>query len=227
MEVRLSLESRKNTTLDDPGADLLDQMQGFWDRSGRIVLGVVAALVIAGLGWYYVNANNERRENAASEKLAEASDLFWRGDYDRSRSLAKDVAKSYPGTPSGIDSYRISGDAAYWRDNWKDAIADYEAYLKARGNGLLADGIRRSLAYALESDGRLADAAAMYEKVVGVFDRETSGEMLYAAGRCLLAAGKPDEAKKRFQRVVDEFPDSSFQLQARMELGKLAPITVN
>jgi len=222
----LSLESRKNA-LDDPGADLLDRATSLWDRYGRIVLGVVVGLAVVGVSAYYVMAGSARKENAASERLAEASDLFWRADYDRSRTIAQEVVKQYGDTPSGIDALRIAGDDAYWRGNWKDAAADYEAYLKKRSSGLLANGVRRSLGYAQESLGQYAAAAANFDQLVGQIDRETSGEMLFAAGRCLVADKKPEEAKKRYQRIIDEFPDSSFQLQARIELGKLTPVYVN
>jgi tetratricopeptide (TPR) repeat protein len=223
----LSLESRKNTALDDPGADLLDQLTRFWDRYGRIVLGALVAVVVVGVAAYYITAGNRTRENSASEKLAEANDLFWRADYDRSRQLAQDAAKEFPGTSSAIDALRISGDDAYWRGNWKDAIADYNAYLAKRSSGVLADAVRRSLAYALESNNQYAEAAAAYDKLVGVFDRESSGELLFASARCLVAAGKPEEAKKRYQRIIDEFPDSSYQIKARIALGKLSPVTLN
>lgn len=222
----MSLESRKNA-LDDPGADLLDRATSLWDRYGRIVLGVVVGLAVVGVSAYYVMAGSARKENAASERLAEASDLFWRADYDRSRTIAQEVVKQYGDTPSGIDALRIAGDDAYWRGNWKDAAADYEAYLKKRSSGLLANGVRRSLGYAQESLGQYAAAAANFDQLVGQIDRETSGEMLFAAGRCLVADKKPEEAKKRYQRIIDEFPDSSFQAQARIELGKLAPVFAN
>jgi len=222
----LSLESRKNA-LDDPGADLLDRATSLWDRYGRIVLGVVVGLAVVGVSAYYVMAGSARKENAASERLAEASDLFWRADYDRSRTIAQEVVKQYGDTPSGIDALRIAGDDAYWRGNWKDAAADYEAYLKKRSSGLLANAVRRSLGYAQESLGQYAAAAANFDQLVGQIDRETSGEMLFAAGRCLVADKKPEEAKKRYQRIIDEFPDSSFQAQARIELGKLAPVFAN
>lgn len=227
LEVRLSLESRKNSALDDPGADLLDKASGLWNSYGRIILGVIVGVAVVGVAAYYITAGNRTRENGASEKLAEANDLFWRADYDRSRQLAMDVSKQFPGTPSGTDALRIAGDDAYWRGNWKDAIADYNAYLVKNSTGLIPDAVRRSLAYAQESNGQYVEAAAGYEKLVGVFDRESSGELLFAAARCLLAASKPDEAKKRYQRILDEFPDSSYQLQARIALGKLAPVTLN
>jgi TolA-binding protein len=222
----LSLESRKNA-LDDPGAELIDRATSLWDRYGRIVLGVVVGVAVVGVSIYYVTTGAARKENAASERLAEASDLFWRADYDRSRTIAQDIVKQYPDTPSGLDALRIAGDDAYWRGNWKDAVADYDAYLKKKGSGLLANTVRRSLAYAQESLGQYSTAAGNFDQLVGQIDRETSGEMLYAAGRCLVEAGKPDEAKKRFQRVLDEYPDTSYQVQARIELGRLSPVYVN
>ena len=222
----MSLESRKNV-LDDPGAELLDRATALWERYGRIVLGVVVGIAVVGVSAYYVISGAARKENAASEKLAEASDLFWRADYDRSRQIAMDLAKTYPDTPSGLDALRIAGDDAYWRGNWKDAVGDYDTYLKKKNSGLLATTVRRSLAYAQESLGEYDAAAANFDQLVGQIDRETSGEMLYAAGRCLTEDKKPDEAKKRYQRILDEFPDSSYQLQARIELGRLSPVYAN
>jgi tetratricopeptide (TPR) repeat protein len=222
----LSLESRKNT-LDDPGAELLDRASGLWERYGRIVLGVVVGLAVVGISAYYIATGAARKENSASERLTEASDLFWRADYDRSRQLAREINRQYPDTPSGLDALRISGDDAYWRGNWKEAVADYEAYLKKARKGILAAAVRRSLGYAQESLVQYAAAAANFDQVVGQLDRETSGEMLCAAGRCLVGAKQPEEAKKRFQRVLDEFPDTSYQVQARIELGKLSPVYAN
>lgn len=222
----MSLETRKNA-IEDPGAELLDRATGLWEQYGRVALYVVVGVLVLGIAGYYWKTGQDRRENSAAEKLAQANELFWRADYDRSRQIAQEVSKQYSGTPSGTDALRIAGDNAYWRGNWKEAIADYKAYLKSNNSGLIANTVKRSLAYSLDSDGQYAEAASLYTSLVGVFERESSGELLFAAGRCQLALKKPDEAKALFQRIVDEFPDSSFQLQARIELGKLSPALIN
>jgi TolA-binding protein len=221
----LSLETRKNA-IEDPGAELLDRATGIWEQYGRIVLYVVVGVLVLGIAGYYWKTGQDRRENSAAEKLAQANELFWRADYDRSRQIAQEISKQYSGTPSGTDALRIAGDNAYWRGNWKEAIADYKAYLKANNSGLIASTVKRSLAYSLESDGQYAEAATLYTSLVGVFERESSGELLFASARCQLALKKPDEAKALLQRIVDEFPDSSFQIQARIELGKLSPALI-
>ena len=222
----MSLETRKNA-IEDPGAELLDRATGLWEQYGRTTLYVVVGVLVLGIAGYYWKTGQDRRENSAAEKLAQANELFWRADYDRSRQIAQEVSKQFSGTPSGTDALRISGDNSYWRGNWKEAIADYKAYLKANNSGLIASTVKRSLAYALESDGQYAEAVPLYTSLVGVFERESSGEMLFAAARCQLALQKREEAKALLQRVVDEFPDSSFQLQARIELGRMAPALLN
>src|SRR5262249_34668066 len=137
--------------LDDPGADLLDRASALWERYGRIVLGVVVGLAVVGVSAYYMMNGAARKENAASERLSDASELFWRADYDRSRQIAKEVTRLYPDTPSGVDALRVSGDDAYWRENYRDAADDYSAYLKKSGKGLIASAVRRSLAYTQET----------------------------------------------------------------------------
>jgi outer membrane protein assembly factor BamD (BamD/ComL family) len=223
----LSLESRKGTALEDPGAQMLDRATALWSRYGRIVLGALAAVVVVAAVAYFTFRSNETQELAASEKLSQANALFWQGDYDRSKTLADEVAKQYGGTPSGIDALRISGDCAYWRGNWKDAVTQYKAYLGKSGSGLMGNVVRRSLAYSHESDGQQAEAAKLYDGLVGVFDRESSAEFLAASARCHEGLGNRPEAAKRLQRLVDEFGETSYASRARVKLAELNAAAAN
>ena len=223
----MSLESRKGTALQDPGAEMVDQVTGQWDRYGRIVLGVLAAVVAVAAVAYFTLRSNETQEVAASEKLAQANALFWQGDYDRSKTIADEVAKQYGGTPSGIDALRISGDDAYWRGNWKEAITQYKAYLGKSGSGLMGSVVRRSLAYAYESDQQQAEAAKLYDGLVGTFDRESSAEFLAASARCHEALGNKAEAAKRLERLTEEFGETSYASRARVKLAELNAAAAN
>lgn len=217
----MSLESRKGTTLEDPGAEMVDRMTTLWQRYARIILGALLAVVAVGAVAFFTLRSNETQEVAASEKFAQANSLFWQGDYDRSKTLADEVAKSYGGTPSGIDALRLSGDNAYWKGDWKTAATQYKAYLAKNGSGLISQVVRRSLAYSLESDGQQAEAAKLYDALVGVFDRESSAEFLAASARCLEATGNRAEAVKRLQRLVDEFGETSYASRARVKVAEL------
>jgi len=217
----LSLESRKSTALQDPGAEMLEQVTSLWDRYGRIALGVLGALVVIGVVAFYTVRQNAAQDNVASGKLLEADRLFLQGDLERAKTVAEDVSRTYGSTPSGNDAHRLAGDAAYWLRDWKDAISNYQAYLAKNGKGLLADCVRRSLAYTYDCNAQYADAARIYDGLVGAFDRESSGEMLAASARCFVALGNKPEAIKRLQRLIDEYGDTSYANPARERLAEL------
>ena len=219
------LESRKNAALEDPGAQVVDQLTGFWDRYGRILLGAIGAAVVIAVVAVFTIRSNEKQENDASKKLAEANLLFWQGDYDRSKTVAQEVSRTFPSTWSGSDAHRIAGDDMFWRGDFKGAITEYNAYLGKQGSGLLADGVRRSLAYSYESDKKYAEAAKLFDGLVGKFERESSAEFLAAAARCYQANHQNDQAAARLQRVLDEFSDTSYAARARVQLAILKPAT--
>jgi len=208
--------------LEDPGADLLDRAQGLWNRFGRIALIVVAVVAAGGALAFFTAQAKTRSEAQAGDKLADANTLFWQGDYKRSQEVAKTVSQQWPNTPSGLDARRLSGDDAYWTGDFKTAITEYKAYLAKSSSGLLADGVRRSLAYSLESAGQYADASKAYTELVGRFDRESSAEFLAAAARCERAAGHNAEAAKLLQRLLDEYGETSFANAARVDVAEIS-----
>jgi len=235
----LALATKKHTRLEDPGAELLDRLTGYWDRFGRLATSVVGAIVaVAVIGLLYLRAQSGTEEKAAG-KLAEADILFWQGYYPRSYDAAQQVIKLYPGTRSAIEAHRLAGDDAYWRGepgDFQKSVDEYRAYLKHHRSGLLADAARRSLAYALESnaavlgsqgrsaeaEGQLREAASTYEGLVGKFaDRESSAEFLFGTARCYRQLNQPQEAAKRLKRLVDEFGDTAISGRARIELAEV------
>lgn len=217
----MSLESKRGTQLADPGAEFIDRVTGLWERYSRIVLGVLIAAVVIGVIAFFTLRARAASEDAAAGKLAEANVLFWQGDYARSLQGARQVNEQYGSTASGVDALRLAGDNAYWSGDFKAAADWYKKYLDRQKSGLIADAVRRSYAYALESSGQPAEAVPVYESVVGRFDREASAEFLAAAARCRVAAGQPAEAEKLLQRLLDEFGETSYSPMARVHLAEL------
>lgn len=217
----MSLETRKGTAMVDPGAEMVDQLTSVWQRYGRIALGVLGAVVVVAGVAYYTIQQNKVQNNLASKKLAEADMLFWQGDYERAKTVAGEVSKSYGSTPSGVDAHRIAGDAAYWRGEFKPAETEYKAYLSRVSSGTVAQSVRRSLAYTLDSEKQYAEAIKLYDGLVGVFDRETSAEMLASAARCALENNDKAGALQRYQRIANEFGETSVAQHARVKMAEL------
>jgi TolA-binding protein len=217
----LTLE-QKAAHLEDPGAKLIDSLNSYWNRFGKavlIALGVVAVVAVAAV---LIQRSRAADEEQAAGKLAEANLYYWQGAYDRSLQGARQVSEQWPGAPSGVDALRLAGDSHFWMGDYKDAAAQYQGYLAKRKSGVLADGVRRSLAYTLESNQQFKEAAAAYEALVGRFDRESSAEFLYGAARCYQALNQPKEADLRLKRLVDEYGETSYAIRARIQRAELA-----
>ncbi len=218
----MALESQRKARLEDPGAELLDRMSGLWGQYGRQALGVLGVLAVAGAVLFMVVRSRRASEDLAAGQLAEATIYYFQGDMAKAGQTAKQVAEQYPGTVSGNDAHRVVGDAAFWTNDFKTATAEYRRYLAKQHSGLLADAVSRSLAYSLENDHQYAEAARIYESVVGKFDRESSGEFLAGAARCLRLAGDREGARKQLERLISEFGETSYARLARIEAAELA-----
>ena len=218
----MSLESQSRARLDDEGGELLDRLRDSWDRYGKIALGVIVAVAAIGAITFFTLRSQKDSENQAAGGLAEATLYFFQGDLGRAKERAKQVADQFPNTPSGADAHRLIGDAAFWSTDYKTAVAEYRRYLPKAPKGVLTDAATRSLAYALENDHQPAEAAKLFESLVGKFDRESSAEFLAAAARCKVAANDKDGAKKDLQRLIDEYGETSYAKNARITLAELS-----
>lgn len=217
----MSLESKQHSSFATDSDEAVAKLSAFWERYGRILLGVVAVIAVLTVGTFYYLRGRGEQESAAAGKLAEASLLYWQGDYTRSTDVAKQVSTQYASTASGVDAHRILGDNAFWSGDFKTAVTEYRAYLAKAPAGVLQDSGRRSLAYALESGGETPEAAKTYESLVGKIDRSSSGEFLYAAARCYLQMGQPAQALERLKRLEAEFGETSYAAMARLKIAEL------
>ena len=217
----MALHTQHSTRLEQPGAELMVPVANFWHRYGKIVLGVLAVLVVAGAVGFFSMRSRRQTEEAAAGKLAEASLFYWNGDHQRALTLARETAEQYGSSPSGKDAHRVAADAAYWAGDFKTAVAEYRRYLAAKPAGLLADAARRSLAYSLESDRQYLEAVKEYDALVGKLDRVSSAEFLVAAARSLQAVNQTPAAVQRLERVIAEFGETEYASQAHIALAEI------
>jgi tetratricopeptide (TPR) repeat protein len=217
----LTLE-RESARLEDPGAQLLDSISSHWERYGRMLLIGLGVIAVIAIGAFFTMRARAADEEQAAGKLAEANLYFWQGAYDRSLPVARQVAEQWPNSPSGIDARRLAGDDQFWLGKFKESVAEYRLYLAKQKSGLISDAVRRSFAYALESDLQFKEAAPVYVGLVGKFDRESSAEFLYAAARCYRQLNQPKEADQMLKRLLDEFGETSNANRARMLRAELA-----
>lgn len=226
----MAVQTRR-ARLEDPGAELLDQVTTAWDRYGRAVLIALGVVAVVVLGVVMMVRARSTAEDQASGKLMEADLLFWQGDYAHAVQSARQTYQQYGQTPSGVDAHRIAGDGQFWQANFTDAVTEYRTYLDKVKTGPQADAVRRSLAYALESEkdprtnqpvaAAQQEAMGLYLGLVGKFDRESSGEFLQAAARCARTLGRTPDAIQDLQRLDREYGETQAAMRGRMEQAEL------
>jgi tetratricopeptide (TPR) repeat protein len=142
---------------------------------------------------------------------------------DARRARAKDLfaatheryGSTTPGRIAGVYLGEIAareGDLARARELW-------EGFVAKEDRNALAATVRLNL---LSLDRQEKGAAAAEESLRRALDGESAvpaDVLLYELGVTLEAAGKPDDAREVFQRLVDEHPASSLVTEARARLG--------
>ncbi len=207
-------------SMDEFGMDGLDRLRHYWELNQKLILGMLGVVLAAAIiGFFTWRARIEASSSAAG-RLAEASVQFWQGNYQGSLGIAQQVAGQHGGTPAGVDAWRLIGDNQYWLGQFKDAAASYRKFLDRRKRGVLADAVRRSLAYALESDRQFDEAARIYLDLATRLDRESAADCLLGAARCLRAAGRAAEAANLYRRVASDFGETGSARMARIYLAE-------
>jgi len=207
-----------------------------------IVIGVVVVLVLGAIG--AVVYLRSRTENAAGRLLAVAMSIreapvtpettlpdasqataTYRTTAARNQAALaafEEVAAEYPDTDAGLTARYQAAGLVLATGDAAGAEARFREIADASDAGLYGPMARLGVAEALVAQGRFDDAVAILTELSA--DREGSlpvDAVLMQLGRVQVRAGRTDDARAAFRRVVDEFPDSAFVDDARQELETL------
>jgi TolA-binding protein len=132
------------------------------------------------------------------------------------------VADEYPSTDAGLLArYR---EAATWMalGNPKEAITAYQQVIDRAGDTIYGQMARLGLAQAQARAGQFDRAIATYKEISQRKDGPLPVDgILMQLGRTYVDAGKPEDARQTFNRLVQEFPESPFSGDAKRELESL------
>lgn len=140
---------------------------------------------------------------AAEQKFLEVIDRFGRSDQ-------ADMARLYL---ARIDVARGERDAA------RSALVELSERHPDDAIGRLATVNLINLR--IESGQASEVAAELQEIVDGRSSRLPVDTALYTLGELLDREGQPDEARESYQKLVDEFPESPYVMEARQRLSEL------
>lgn len=235
----MSHMTRKELKRDEVREGMFTAVEWLGAHGRNILIGVGAALALVVVTVLAVNVVRNRGERA-QERLAEALRVYTAPinvtgadpDNETSPSFASEEARrsrarelfaaahdrygsTTPGRIAGVYLGEIAareGDLARARELW-------EAFLAKEDEDALAATVRLNL---LSLDRQEKDATAVEASLRQALEGDSAvpaDVLLYELGLTLEGAGKAEDAREIFQRLVDEHPTSALASEARGRLG--------
>jgi TolA-binding protein len=219
---------------------VVDAVQANRDRV--VVYGIAAAVIIAVGGgyWYWHKRTNDEAGallgvgmSIAQAPIAPPPTVPGAtqspGTYpsEQAREQAalqafQQVATQYPSTKAGLTAQYQAAIALVALNRLPEALQGFDDVIAKGGDSLYVPMARLGRAEVLREQGKyddaikaLTDLAAERDSVLPI-----DGVLMQLAQTCL-KAGKTQEARAAFKRVVDEFPDSGYVGEARQQLTAL------
>ena len=201
------------------------------------IVVVVGALALGYYGW------RDRVQTKAHALLAEAmavqdarvgpppapgtpaGGLYFPTERERSQAALtklKIAADAYPSTDAGIYARYQEGATSLTLGSTPGAIAAYQQVIKEAGDGFYGQMARLGLAEAQARAGQYDTAINTFKELAQRKDGPLPVDgILMQLGRTYLDAGKRADAQQTFNRLVEEYPESPFTVDARKELETL------
>jgi TolA-binding protein len=134
----------------------------------------------------------------------------------------KAAADAYPSTDAGMFARYQEASTQVVLGNPADAVKSYQSVIDRAGSRLIGQTARLGLAAAQARSGQVDQAITTYKELA---QRKDGGlpvdGILMELGRVYRDAGRSAEAQQTFNRLIEEFPDSPFNADARRELDAL------
>jgi len=203
------------------------------------IAGVVLVVGAAALGYW---AWHTREQQGAQKLLADAmvvaearigppaaatgaTGLTFPTERERAQAALtkfKAAADAYPTSDAGLFARYQEASTQVVLGNPDEAAKTYQVVIDGAGNRLIGQTARLGLAAAHARGGQFDQAITTYKELAQRKDgRLPIDGILMELGRVYRDAGRAGEAQQTFNRLIEEFPDSPFNADAKRELDAL------
>jgi len=196
----------------------------------EVVGGGALAVVIIILAVAMFIQNQARSEDDAVLAFDSAQGLYIQAanpqDLQKAMAQFDNVSKRYGSTSSGRQALLYLGLCYRRLAAYDKAIPCFRSFLgKGERSDLLRAAGEEALAASYEDKGDLREAGKLYTEMAGHFasDPLTASRALISAGRCYAALKDYPQARKCYQEVLEKYPVSSRNYDAKVALAMLPP----
>lgn len=188
----------------------------------QIIIGASALLLTILLVVFYTN-QKEAKEKQASAHLAAARFELAKMNYDIAIDSLEQIVEQYNGSKStGIACFYLAS-TYFQQKNYESAQKYFEEFLDSYASTpTLSSSSMSGIASCLEIKKEYKKAAEMYEEAVKKYpDVFNASEHLMNAARCYRLSGDKENARRTYERIVQDFPNSGFKNDAEFYLAQL------
>jgi tetratricopeptide (TPR) repeat protein len=219
------------------------QVQDSLEQYRNEATWIVVALAVVGVAGFGFWAWNQRMESRVHALLADAlvvqearigppaaatgggGGLTFPTERERAQAVIakfKTAADAYPSTDAGLFARYQEASTQMSLGNTADAAKAYQQVIDQGGDKLYGQMGRLGLAEAHALSGQYEQAITAYKELAQRKDGQLPVDgILMQLGRVYRDAGRANDAQQTFNRVVEEFPDSPFNADAKRELDAL------
>lgn len=202
-------------------------------RSGMII-GIVAigVLIIAALFYAQHLSSVDEKALVQLEAIEEeyykavdvkAADPKSAETLDGIATKLKSLVEKESGTYAAATASFYLGEIAYQQGKYAEAISAYEIYARRLpNNGPLTSMVLSNIGYAYEAQNKSAEAAQAFLKAAQSTGAPMRDQLFVNAARNFEKAGKALEARTYYQKVMEDFPESTLQNLVKSKLAQLA-----
>jgi tetratricopeptide (TPR) repeat protein len=146
---------------------------------------------------------------------------------ETSKALFLRLIQDYPNRSAGKLARIIFADICFQTGDADQAIVHYEgAVADFVGDPLITSRIYMGLGYAHDQQDHLPEAIRYFKMIVDGPDFIMKDEALFHLGRLYARSGQAAQSEAAFQRIVDEYEDSTFAAVARDKVAA-GPVAAN
>ncbi len=186
-----------------------------------MVVGGVFGVIILIMLYVYVHGTTVE---TATTLFGKATVEYQAMNYNKAKAFLLDLTDEFEGTDAATQGMFLLGNIYYKEKNLDDAKKYFQEFINSYDDKdiLMASGYAGLAAcYAGEKD--YESAAEYYKKAYDTMPEiPEAADYLYLAGLNYRKAGNIEKAKETFQKVSEEFKDSSRSFDAKEELVLLA-----
>jgi len=198
--------------------------------AGSIVLAIV------GLGWVLWNEMHSRTEAKGESALYEAmkvaetenkpedesfKPMDVEATYPKTLEALKKVIEGHSGTQAANEASTKIGVLFFRHQQFEKALPWFETAAKEASLPMMKSMAYLNLGLTQENLNQCESAVASFDKGLSQKDPTSKAELLLSRARCMEVLNQKDEAKKIYDQILTEFPESAYARTAEMHRSQL------